>query len=402
MIKASVITALFGTVALTGCSLILEEQGLPGARMTPGQQGFDVNYQALTMEVAAQLNHTPFERNVERGGLGTNAQLLPETHVLGVFAPKSTRPTPYRIGVGDELQLVMFPPEPALDLAMIAGERTPIMTQESAAIRQAWVGADGSAVFLETGRVMLRGKTLNEAREQIASALVRAGLDPRFQFEVSGYHSQKVNLIVVAGTQTTQNTTASIKGSAKGTGSYPITDRPLTLRELLATAGLELARTGVQVVSIDRKGRRYQMPVEHVFTPGSPDYYLMGGDTVRVEQFAYRTAKAFVLGGGITPSTFDISPQARQTLADILFVNGGPFATKTARNKEIYLLRGTDPMRAYHLNAQDASRLRVAAELELRPKDIVFLSAKPIYSLNELIAAVNPVYIWGNQFFTKE
>jgi len=53
-------------------------------------------------------------------------------------------------------------------------------------------------------------------------------------------------------------------------------------------------------------------------------------------------------------------------------------------------------MRAYHLDAQDPSRLRVAAELELRPKDIVFLSSKPIYLVNELISTVNPLAVVAN------
>jgi polysaccharide export outer membrane protein len=157
------------------------------------------------------------------------------------------------------------------------------------------------------------------------------------------------------------------------------------------TSGLEISRSGVQVVTIDREGHRYHMTVEHVFSEGSPDYYLTGGDTVRLEQFNYSDDRAYILGGGATPESLVITPEARPTLADILFVEGGPFATKTARNKEIYLLRGIEPMKAYHLDAGDPSRIMIAAELELRPNDIVFLTSKPIYELGELVSSLNPL-----------
>jgi polysaccharide export outer membrane protein len=135
------------------------------------------------------------------------------------------------------------------------------------------------------------------------------------------------------------------------------------------------------------------MTVEHIFSQSSPEYYLTGGDTIRLELFSYGDDRAYILGGGTTPTSITLSPEARPTLADILFVEGGPFATKTARSKEIYVLRGIEPMKVYHLDAGDPSRIMIAAELELRPNDIVFLSSKPIYELGALVASLNPVSI---------
>lgn len=380
-------TLLCGTVLLLGaCGPLLEEQRLSIERPSGGQEAPKIRAEALTLETARLLNSAGFERIVQRGGLGKSANAVDEAAVLRITAPPTTRPIPYRIGVGDDIELVIFQTQRGLaDQA-----------QESVATRSARVSADGVALFIETGTLDLRGKTLQEAREQAANALIRNGIDPRFQLEVRGFNSQKVNLTLI-GSSSQNAVSVSVDNGVKGTGSYPITERPMTIKELLVSAGLELSRSGVQVVSLDRAGRRYEMPVEYLFAPGSPDYFLTGGDTVRVEEFTYRTEKAFILGGGAAAVAFEITPEARPTLADILFVEGGPFATKSARNSEIYLLRGSEPVVAYHLDAGDPSRILTAAETELRPNDVVFLTSKPIYALNDLIAAVNPVTVLARE-----
>lgn len=381
--KSNIATALAIVALLPSCGTLLEEQRLPVAETSGTQQSFDLKPEALTIEVARRLNAGSYPRKVQRGGIGQSAGLVSEQSVLGLSPPPSTEPIPYRIGVGDDLQLVIF----------VTTKGMADDARENTMARAARVSADGSLLFIETGRIDVSGKTLAEAREVVGNALIRNGVDPRFQLEVSGFNSQKINLTVVANEATSDEVTLSVDSGVKGTGSYPVTERPMTLRELLVSAGMEISRAGVQVVSIDRGGRRYEMPVEHVFDAGSPNYYLTGGDTVRVEQFTYSDDRAYILGGGAQPTSLPVSPETRPTLADILFVEGGPLATKSARSREIYLLRGSDPMSAFHLDASDPSRIAVAAATELRPNDIVYLSAKPIYELNDLISAVNPLAV---------
>lgn len=386
MLKSALPIVLLSTSFLTACGPLLEEQRLSGQTLTAGQQEFDPQYQPLTLATAQALNSVSFHRHVSRSGAGAKADLVHEGDLSSIVAPPSVRPVPYRIGTGDIIQLTIFVTERGI--ADNARDR--------AVSRDARVSADGSVLLLETGKIALRGLTLEAAREKVSNALIRNGVDPRFQLEITEFNSQKVNLAVVSSPSAggEDGVSVSVGDVARGTGTYEITERPLSIKELLVTAGLEISRSGVQVVSIDRRGRNYHMPVDHIFAPGSPEYYLTGGDTVRVEQFPYKSEKAFIVGGGAAPAAFDIAPEQRQTLADILFIEGGAFATPSARSKEIYLLRGTAPMMAYHLDAQDPSRLRVAAEMELRPKDIVFVTSKPIYSMSELFNLVNPLAVF--------
>lgn len=382
MILRNIIFLSCVCVITQSCSEVLEEQKLSVAEVSGSQQNFKLTPKALNLAEVKELNSSPYLRKVMVGGIGQSARLVSEQSVLGMSPPNSTQPIPYKIGVGDDLELVI----------LVSTKGVTDTVQDSAISRTAKVGADGSLLFLETGRIDVIGRTLSEARELVGDALVRNGLDPRFQLEVSGFNSQKINLTLVkGGSEAGQGVSVSVDSSIKGTGSYAVTERPMTLKELLVTSGIEISRSGVQSVSIDRGGRRYQMTVEHVFSEGSPDYYLTGGDTLRLEQFSYGEDKAYILGGGSTPTSISLSAEARRTLADILFVEGGPFATKTARSREIYLLRGIDPMSAYHLNAGDPSRIMIASELELRPNDIVFLTSKPIYELGEFVSSLNPL-----------
>ena len=85
--------------------------------------------------------------------------------------------------------------------------------------------------------------------------------------------------------------------------------------------------------------------------------------------------------GGVSPQIFKINPANRETLADILFTSGGPLSSSSAKRSEVYLLRGNNPVVAYHLDAQSPTRLIVASEMELRPNDILYVAEQPIISL---------------------
>lgn len=381
MAMRRMITSLSVALAASACAPPFGDPQLPVTETSGTQEAFDLRPEALTLATARRLNALPFERRVRRGGLGQTANLVSEQSVLLRDPPPSTEPIPYRIGVGDDLQMVIYVTTRGMTDA----------ARENTIARSARVSAEGSLLFIETGRIEVEGRTLSEARDVVGNALVRNGVDPRFQLEVSGFNSQKINLTVVAERgRNSGDVDVRVESGVKGTGSYPVTERPMTLRELLVTAGLEISRDGVQIVSIDRGGRRYQIPVEDVFAAGSPEYYLTGGDTVRIETFAYNDDRAFVFGGGSTPAVFAIAPEVRPTLADLLFVEGGALATRATRADEIYLLRGREPVQAYHLDASDPSRVMVASALELRPNDMVVLSKRPIIALSELLQTISP------------
>ena len=88
-----------------------------------------------------------------------------------------------------------------------------------------------------------------------------------------------------------------------------------------------------------------------------------------------------------------IKPSVRETLADILFVDNGALSNSFAKRSEIYLLRGQKPSLAYHLDAQNVSRLLIAAKTELRPNDIIYVAERPIISFARTLSEINPLRI---------
>ena len=120
--------------------------------------------------------------------------------------------------------------------------------------------------------------------------------------------------------------------------------------------------------------------------------YVQPGDHIVTTTLPYKENKVFIVGG-VSPQIFKINPANRETLADILFTSGGPLSSSSAKRSEVYLLRGNNPVVAYHLDAQSPTRLIVASEMELRPNDILYVAEQPIISFNRTLATILPLRV---------
>jgi protein involved in polysaccharide export with SLBB domain len=265
------------------------------------------------------------------------------------------------------------------------------IAQEQIINQTSRVSSDGGILFMETGPLKARASTLAALREEVSNALIRNGIDPRFQLEVTGFNSQTVTLIInTPQSAESGQVTVSVADSTTSTGLYPVTEKPLSLRELLVQAGLKLSQETLQIVEILRGEREYSMPVRYVFAPATPDYYLTGGDVVLFNEYKFKSFRAYALTGGSTPKQIKLRPMAPVYLSDVLFAEDGILSTPAARKWDIYVLRGKNPTRAYHLDATNPARLGIATELKLKPNDIVFASTKPIYDGATILSLINP------------
>ena len=257
----------------------------------------------------------------------------------------------------------------------------------------ALVGQDGFVVLEGIGKINVAGKTVDQVSQEINSALANtsaAGTD--FQIEVVEFASQRA-LISIPGAvgeqRGTQTTTGINVGNASG-AIVPITNIPITLEEALTERGVTLDGQYITRIALQRAGRKYSFTLRDLLETTSARVYLQGGDRVTVERLGYKSNKVFVLGG-VTPTIVNIDPEIRQTLADILFTSDGVLSAPGANRSEVYLLRGTDPVVAYHLDAQSPTRLIVADAMELRPNDILYVAEQPIVSFNRTLATITPL-----------
>lgn len=239
------------------------------------------------------------------------------------------------------------------------------------------VGHDGNAVFSGIGKIMAVGKTLDELRSEISSLIEKIpGSKNEFQIEISDFSSQ--------------NALISIPGVLGGV--VPITTSAIALDEVLIESGLGIDTNNIVKITLERNGKSYVFTLEKLLKLNSKRIYLKPNDRVKTETLKYKENKVFILGG-ISPQIFKIKPANRETLADVLFTNQGTLSSSSAKRSEVYLLRGKNPVTAFHLDAQSPTRLIVADAMELRPNDILFVAEKPIISFNRTLATILPLRI---------
>ena len=416
-------------VPLTAQSVLVANQSSYSPKALPS--AFYQTAGGGSLRFAGALPDEPFVPEETRGTL----QLRPPPDIL---------PQTYRIGVGDVVLLA------TKSVGSTVEELTGLLAAQNR--RQGYtVRDDGRIAIPEIGQIDIAGLTVEEAEARIFEVLVRNQIDPAFSLEVSDFNSQRV----------------AIGGSVGQSTLIPITLKPLTLSDALTSAGgIQLSNDEFGSIRIYRNGTLYQIPVRDYFQdPALQRRLLLDGDAVyvdttydleqalafyqqRLDVIAQRTqARAQALAESQTEVnlrraaldeqrtnfeardeygavdrdyvylTGEVARQSRfalpfgqtASLADALYDSGG-YNNATGSSRHIYVLRAsTNPsefgaVTAWHLDATNAVNLTLAARMELRPDDIIFIEEQPVTkwgrSLQQafglLGAAVNTANAAGN------
>ena len=220
--------------------------------------------------------------------------------------PKETaEDNSYVLGIGDQLTLVQMNEKGSSISDITNGDanasalRALTQNDDSVIQTRGRIGSDGSVLLLEVGRLEASGKTINDLRLEVRNILIRNGLSPKFQLEITGFNSQKAFLTVnVATTSSTndQNPTTSSGGILK------LTDQPLTLREVLTNTGISEKPGTISRIRLQRNSINYSFNLSEVFNIGSPDIIINDGDHIFINQDVselFKTEVKVGLDGGI-------------------------------------------------------------------------------------------------------
>ncbi len=255
-----------------------------------------------------------------------------------------------------------------------------IFVEESSAnmqVASSIVDHEGNIVFEAVGKVKTAGLTLSELKKIIENLLQPApGSQIAFQIQVTKFASQKALL--------------NIQG--KPGVLIPITDIPIKVSEVLTQNGLSIDGSHITQIKLQRGSSTYVFNLDDLLNNDSPNVYIQPNDYITTTILPYKENKVFILGG-VSPQIFKINPASRETLADVLFTSGGPLSSSNAKRSNVYLLRGSNPVVAYHFDAQSPTRLIVADAMELRPNDILYVAEQPIISFNRTLATIVPLRI---------
>jgi polysaccharide biosynthesis/export protein len=248
---------------------------------------------------------------------------------------------------------------------------------------EAVVGSRGNILLPGIGKLKAENRSLAELQADVTHVLLGKGLNPNFQLEISGFNSQKFFLIT----------------NMHGSKSVSLTDKVLDLKEAVLSnikidnQGINRGHSTFTVVELIRGGVSYKMTWQDMLSESASNVLVKDGDTIKLKDFSYKLGQVFALGGAGNAELVLIDPSKRETLADILFLPKGPLNNLLAKRSEVYLLRGRNRSVAYHLDAQNVSRILVAAQTELRPNDIVYVADRPIISFSRTLAELNPLRV---------
>ena len=239
------------------------------------------------------------------------------------------------------------------------------------------VDHEGSVVFETVGKIRAVGRSVDKLRSEITGLMQNVpDSQNAFQVQITDFASQKALLSIP------ENLGVLI----------PITDIPATLDEVLTQNGLGIDGNSITRINLQRDSILYDFTLDDLLNPNTPKIYLKSEDRITTEVLSYKENKVFILGG-VSPQIFKINPANRETLADVLFTDGGVLSASSARRSEVYLLRGSNPVVAFHLDAQSPTRLIVADHMELRPNDILYVAEQPIISFNRALGTILPLRI---------
>ena len=552
-----IICCIASVILLNGCVKILEPVSFFGGKQDitseMEQEEFEINIKSLTFDTAEKANNSPYSRRMVLTGSGSRANVLDEANFLKSNFPKPTSSPLYRLGIGDQISLIQLnefvtefaqwpsvsnEPEYILGIGdelifaqsndgnqntsiALNGEGELVNTKNSDTLitTRGVIGSNGNILLFGLGNIFAANRTLESVRTEVRNILIRNGLAPNFQLDISNYQSKKAFVTMIDGNSeiiTLNNLPITLKGLAltrglsmsnenlavvkltrneqefrftagqlfdlnapeitiqdndqieiqiisnkaekiqsvvgskgnillgplgsisavnrtlddiyeeissiligrgikpnfqldltkftskkayliqKNTGSIvvPLTSSAITMRELiLQNKSLISSSLGLSIISLKRNGQVYRMTQDQILDPKTQNIWIIDEDQIEIETLNYKPGQVFALSGAGSASIVPIDPSKRETLADILFTSNGALNNLSAKRSEVYLLRGKNPLVAYHLDAQNVSRILVAAKTELRPNDIVYVADRPIISFSRTLAEIVPLRI---------
>ena len=256
--------------------------------------------------------------------------------------------------------------------------------QESFTSIETFVGSRGNILISGIGSFKAENRSLAEVHADIIRVLMEKGLVPNFQLEITDYKSKKFYLV-------TKN--LSSKKIALTNSKLELKEAVLSNTLIKDSDYLKNANGSLTIIELIRKNLSYRITLQDLMSRNASKTLVQDGDTILLKNYDYKPGQVFAFGGAGNAQMVTINPSKRETLADILFTNKGALNNLLARRSEVYLLRGQNPSVAYHLDAQNVSRILVAAKTELRPNDIVYVADRPIISFSRTLSELLPLRI---------
>ena len=331
--------SLVTTFLICSCGTVYIPQILPEARgvgLSTGQENISVSIIPETHESLKISNTEPYVRRViDASDLNQPAKLVSVEDAIGENLPPSVFRTPYRLGVGDEMQITQ----------LINIEDETGSTKRSVASRFIKIADDGFVAILGVGRLQLEGLTQFEAEDLIYQTLVRNEINPEFELQISKFESKKIYLSSFSSNDEANQNRESESGRSNFI-ALPFTNTEVYLHQLL-----------VELKPAVKKGQ--------------DSLIILKQDKL-----------------------IPISADQRQSLAEALYSEGGAIILGLSDTSQLFVIRELTKKTivAYHLDASNPARLTLATKFELRPNDIIYVAPQFVTNYNRALIQIFSAY----------
>lgn len=254
----------------------------------------------------------------------------------------------------------------------------------AAEVQTQYVVSEQGEIFLPLhGPLNIAGLSPSEAYAGVRNAIARYITKPQINLRVIEFRSQR----------------ATVAGHVESPGFFPLTDRALTIPELIVLAGA-LPDSDLRQVVLNRDGRQRQIDVFAVMQ--SPNFgkelIARDGDVVLVPPNRNRV---YVVGEAANRSQA-IDPYDN-SLADVLVgkvsqetsaapgQNTNYLQEGAAKPSHVFVIRGNSAKATvHHLDASAPESFLLAQNFQLMDGDVVYVKTRRITQFNRFLSQIIP------------
>src|SRR5258706_2794356 len=329
------------------------------------------------------------------------AAMAPSVCPLTCLTKETRGKFPYRIGIDDQLAIIVWDHPELTGGALAGGGALPPLPQGNAGTgvggtalagggtRSAGAGgapsagtegglivrvaSDGTIFFPRVGRIKVQGKTAQEVQRMVRDGLAKTIRDPQIDVRIAGFNSQSVQ----------------VTGNVRAPAPEALTDLPLSVLDAINRAGGALPDADLQNVGVTRNGKRTAVDVAALLETGDPNQnvLLQDGDIIDVPDRA--NSRVFVLGEVSKPTSLPMN-RGHLTLADAI-TGASSLDVATGDPRSIYVIRGADKTlnpNIFRLDMTQVDAILLMTKFDLQPKDVVYVQVANSARFNRALAQI--------------
>ncbi|WP_053060042.1 polysaccharide biosynthesis/export family protein [Burkholderia pyrrocinia] len=287
--------------------------------------------------------------------------------------PLIAKPLPYRLGVGDVLQITVWD-HPEINAALGPQPSTP-QSRPNDPSQGFVIDSAGNVQFPYVSSVHAAGLTVDALRAALLERLSKVFVKPQLTVRVASYRSQQVY----------------VDGEVKVPGAQPVNDIPMTLYEAVSRAGGFLPTADEGRMTLIRDGSTYDLNLGRLIAKGvnPADIQLRNGDLLRV--VSRDENGVFVMGEVNKPTTALFMRSGGLNLSDALS-QAGSINTASADAAQVFVIRGmqTAGAQVYQLDAHSPVSMVLANQFELQPRDVVYVGGNGLVRFSRVLQLLLP------------